>query len=256
MIHPTKIHDGKGIMKAMIFAAGLGSRLRPLTDNLPKALVPIGGKPLLQHVIEKLKEAGVTEIIINLHHFAEQIIDFVERRDRFGIRIEFSDERDQLLNTGGAIKKAAWFFDDGRPFLVHNVDILSNIDLGGLLNHHHESRAQATLVCSARATSRYLLFDERGRLTGWMNEKSGEVKSPFPDFDPSSYQKLAFSGIHMIDPALIDCMKDWPRAFSIIDFYLDLCQKAPILSATPPGYRMIDVGKPEAIAEATRFLSQ
>ncbi|MFA5651349.1 MAG: sugar phosphate nucleotidyltransferase, partial [Proteiniphilum sp.] len=126
-------------MKAMIFAAGLGTRLKPLTNTMPKALVPVGGKPLLQHAIEKLKAAGFDEIIINLHHFPDQIIHFIEANHRFGVRIEFSDEREQLLDTGGAIKKASWFFNDDRPFLIHNVDILSTIDLRELVTHHEKT---------------------------------------------------------------------------------------------------------------------
>ena len=145
-------------MKAMIFAAGLGTRLKPMTNTIPKALVSVGGKPLLQHTIEKLKGAGFDEIIINLHHFPEQIIDFVEANNHFGIRIEYSDEREKLLNTGGAIKKASWFFDDNEPLLIHNVDILSNLDLEWIIDRHREQQTMATLVCSQRKTSRYLFL--------------------------------------------------------------------------------------------------
>ena len=132
-------------MKAMIFAAGLGTRLKPLTDNIPKALVPVAGKPLLQHTIEKLKQSGFDEIIINIHHFGQQIIDFVQENHLFDIRIEFSDEREQLLDTGGGIKKAAWFFDDNEPFLIHNVDILSNVNLHDLYHFHLKNNTAATL---------------------------------------------------------------------------------------------------------------
>src|SRR5690606_32019928 len=155
-------------MKAMIFAAGMGTRLKPLTDTIPKALVPVGGKPLLQHIIEKLKRFGFNEIIINIHHFGQQIIDFVQENNSFDIRIEFSDEREQLLDTGGGIKKAAWFFDDNKPFLVHNVDILSNIDLQELYHFHLKNNTIATLLCSIRQTSRYLLFDTDNHLRGWI----------------------------------------------------------------------------------------
>lgn len=165
-------------MKAMVFAAGMGTRLRPLTDSMPKALVPVAGKPLLQHTIEKLKASGFNEIIINVHHFADRVIDFVRANDDFGIRIEFSDESEKLLDTGGGIKLASWFFDDGQPFLIHNVDILSNIDLTKLVKHYRDSNSVATLVCSERETSRYLLFDGSNRLQAWVNEKTGEVKSP------------------------------------------------------------------------------
>ena len=141
-------------MKAMIFAAGLGTRLKPMTDTIPKALVPIAGKPLLEHVILRLKEAGFDELIVNVHHFPDQIIDFLRANNNFGIRIEISDERDVLLDTGGAIRKAAWFFDDGKPFLVHNVDILSNLNLGDLYHQHLTTNPLATLVVSERDTFR------------------------------------------------------------------------------------------------------
>src|ERR1035437_9615569 len=137
-------------MKAMIFAAGLGTRLKPVTDNLPKALVPIAGKPLLEWVILKLKAAGFDEIIVNVHHFPNQIIDFLKGNDNFGIRIEISDESDSLLDTGGGIRNAAWFFDDGKPFLIHNVDILSNVDLKALYHQHLRTNSLATLVVSKR----------------------------------------------------------------------------------------------------------
>ena len=146
-------------MKAMIFAAGLGTRLKPLTDSTPKALVAVAGKPLLEHVINKLKKAGFDEILINVHHFPDQIIDFVKEHHNFGIRIEFSDERHCLLDTGGGIRKASEFFNDGQPFLVHNVDILSNVDLEALYQFHLNEMPLATLVVSERETSRYLLFD-------------------------------------------------------------------------------------------------
>src|ERR1035437_803539 len=147
----------------MIFAAGLGTRLRPLTDNIPKALVPIAGKPLLEHVILKLKAAGFDEIIVNIHHFPTQIIDFLKEKNNFGIRIEVSNEQAMLLDTGGGIRNAAWFFDDGNPFLVHNVDILSNVNLKALYNEHTQQNSLATLVVSKRDTFRYLLFDEDKR---------------------------------------------------------------------------------------------
>ncbi len=144
----------------MIFAAGLGTRLKPITDSIPKALVPINGKPLLQFVIEKLKMSGFDEIIVNVHHFPDQIIDFLNTNYNFGIHIEVSDERDLLLDTGGGIRKAQWFFDDGKPFLVHNVDILSNVDLKALYHQHLRTNCLATLVVSQRNTFRYLLFND------------------------------------------------------------------------------------------------
>ncbi|MDR1516580.1 MAG: nucleotidyltransferase family protein, partial [Dysgonamonadaceae bacterium] len=222
-------------MKALIFAAGLGTRLKPLTDKQPKALVSIAGKPLLQHVIEKLKAAGFDEIIVNIHHFGSQIIDFVRQNNAFGIRVEFSDEREKLLDTGGGIKKAARFFDDGKPFLIHNVDILSNVDLRAFYQQHLRNASLATLLTNRRETSRYLLFDADDSLQGWINKRSGEVKSPHDNFAPENYRELAFSGIHALSPEIFDEMASFPDTFSIIDFYLSLCAKTPIKSFNPPG---------------------
>jgi NDP-sugar pyrophosphorylase family protein len=243
-------------MKAMIFAAGMGTRLRPLTNSMPKALIPVAGKSLLQHTIEKLKASGFNEVIINVHHFADQIIDHVWANDSFGIRIEFSDESEKLLDTGGGIKRASWFFDDGQPFLIHNVDILSNINLRELVKQHRQSNSVATLVCSERETSRYLLFDEIDRLRGWVNEKTGEVKTPVAHREPSPYRKLAFSGIHLLRPSLFEQMEEMPDTFSIIDFYIQYCDQVVITSYAPKGMQTIDVGKPEALTAAKLFLSQ
>ncbi len=240
-------------MKAMIFAAGLGTRLKPLTDTIPKALVPIGGKPLLQHTIEKLKLSGFDEIIINIHHFGQQIIDFVQENHLFDIRIEFSDEREQLLDTGGGIKKASWFFDDNKPFLIHNVDILSNINLHDLYQFHLKKNTAATLLCSARQTSRYLLFDHNNHLKGWINKKTGEVKSPFHGIDPTDYQQLAFSGIHILTPSILSYMKAYKEKFSIIDFYLSVCDKVKLTAFIPDDLHVIDVGKIDSLTEADNF---
>ena len=243
-------------MKAMIFAAGLGTRLKPLTDTLPKAMVPISGKPLLQHVIEKLKASGFDEIIINVHHFAEQIIDFVQANNNFGIHIEISDEREMLLDTGGGIKKAAHFFNTGKPFLIHNVDILSDINLTKLYAEHQKNDAHATLLVSERKTSRYLLFDDENRLRGWINKQTGEVKSPFLNFNPSACKARAFAGIHVLSPDIFAYMDDFPDKFSIIDFYLSVCGKAKIEAFNPPHLSLLDVGKIDSLEEANRFLSK
>ena len=161
----------------MIFAAGLGTRLKPLTDRIPKALVPVNGIPMLQHVILKLKQAGFTEIVINIHHFGEQIIDFLQAHQNFGITIHISDEREELLDTGGGIKKAIPFFSGNEPFLVHNVDILSDTDLKALYDYHQQSTNDATLLVSQRETSRYLLFDkDNARLCGWINKQTLQTK--------------------------------------------------------------------------------
>jgi NDP-sugar pyrophosphorylase family protein len=240
-------------MKAMIFAAGLGTRLKPLTDSLPKALVPIAGKSLLEHVILKLKSAGFNEIIVNVHHFPDQIIEFLKSNDNFGIRIEVSDERDMLLDTGGGIRKAAWFFDDGKPFLVHNVDILSNVDLEALYNQHLRTNSLATLVVSQRNTFRYLLFDDNLRLNGWINEKTGETK-PANLKKIELYNKLAFSGIQILSPKIFDLMKELEPKFPIMDFYLSNAATQTISGFVPQNYNMLDVGKLNVLDEAERFV--
>ena len=243
-------------MKAMIFAAGLGTRLKPLTDVMPKALVEVNGQPLLQLVIEKLKAEGFDEIIVNVHHFAEKIIDFIEANNHFDICIEISDERESLLDTGGGIKKASWFFDDEKPFLIYNVDILSNIRLKELYEYHLHQKSLATLVCSERKTSRYLLFDRENALKGWINEKTGETKSPLTNFNSEIYQKLAFSGIHVLDPSIFSYMKDFPEKFSIIDFYLSICNKTIIKAYIPKHFELLDVGKIDALEKANKFVER
>ncbi len=242
-------------MKAMIFAAGLGTRLKPLTDTVPKALIPVGGKPLLQHVIEKLKNSGVDEIIINVHHFANQIIKFIELNNSFDIRIEFSDETEELLDTGGAIKKASWFFDDGKPFLIHNVDILSNINLDELYKYHLREGVDAVMVVSLRDTSRYLLFSKEGRLSGWTNVQTNEIKSPYLDIKVEDYSKYAFSGIHIFNPSLFECFEEFGNKFSIIDFYLDICKRKEVISFVPDNFSMVDVGKIDTLNEIEKMVS-
>jgi NDP-sugar pyrophosphorylase family protein len=232
-------------MKAMILAAGLGTRLRPITDSLPKALVPVDGKPMLEHLILKLKAAGFREIVINIHHLGEQIIDFLAANDNFGIKINISDERGYLLDTGGGIKQAAKFLtDNNEPFLVHNVDILSNVDLKAFYNHHVETGPLATLLVSKRVTSRYLLFDKDNKLCAWHNRDTGELKSFFPNFDAQKYTEYAFGGIHVISPQLIEWMEEWTGKFSIINFYLSICAKTNIQAYSPNGIQLIDIGKP------------
>jgi NDP-sugar pyrophosphorylase family protein len=238
----------------MIFAAGLGTRLKPLTDTMPKALVPINGKPLLQHVIEKLSAAGFTEIVINIHHFREQIIRFLQENNNFGLNIHLSDESDKLLDTGGGIRKAAAFLNGDVPFLVHNVDILSNADLKALYNIHIQQKSMATLLVSQRKTSRYLLFDEQNRLKGWMNELTGEVKSSYPDFSPEKHRRFAFAGIQVISPEIFDLMKNRPDKFSIIDFYLSIAAEVEIKGYPVDDLKMIDVGKIDSLREAEEFL--
>ena len=253
-------------MKAMIFAAGLGTRLKPITDTMPKALVPVCGQPLLYHVITKLVAAGYDDIIVNVHHFPDQIIDYLCIND-FGAHITISDERDFLRETGGGIKHVRPLIDSfaslgmtAEPFLVHNVDIISNLDLKWLREQHRED-ALATIVVSERETQRYFLFDEEGRLKGWTNVKTGEVRSPYGDIDPNRYRKLAFAGIHLMSPAIFDAFDKlgFGERFSITDFYLKACAEYPIYAAVPPGFKMVDVGKfdtlPEAEATCASILS-
>lgn len=237
----------------MIFAAGLGTRLKPLTDTMPKALVPVGGKPLLEILIGKLKEAGYTDVVINVHHFAQQIVDFVEKNGSFGMNISFSDETVQLLETGGGIRHAAPMLEGDSPFLVHNVDILSNVDLEDF--HSTGLANDATLLVSSRDTQRYLLFDDDMRLVGWTNIATGEVKSPYKDIDVGRCQKFAFAGIHTFSPRLFPSMHSWPDKFSIIDFYLSVCKDAVIKGVVKSDLRLIDVGKLDTIVQAENFLN-
>jgi len=241
-------------MKALIFAAGLGTRMKHLTGSMPKAMVPVAGKPLLQHTIEKLKLHGFDEIIVNVHHFADQVISFLDENNRFGIRIEISDERDMLLETGGGIKKAAHFFDDGKPFLVHNVDMLSDVDLRKMYETHLESAADATLLMKRVDADRSLLFDENNCLRGWVNSMTGEVKSPVSGFDPSIYGKYSFGGIHILSPSVLSEMDQWSGKFSIIDYYLSVALKKDIRAYVQNDCFLLDVGKPEALEAAEKFV--
>lgn len=229
-------------MKALVFAAGLGTRLKPLTDTMPKALVPVNGVPLLQQVVEKLVAAGYDEIVINVHHFADMIRDFVATHDSFGVRITFSDETDLLRETGGGIRHAAPLLEGEEPFLVHNVDILSNLDLAWFRAQHRPGDL-STILVSERPTQRYFLFDEDGLLVGWTNLATGEVRSPWPGIDPDHCTRLAFSGIHYISPAIFPLMHDWPEKFSIVDFYLAVCRTHAVRAAVMPGLVLHDVGK-------------
>ena len=232
-------------MKAMIFAAGLGTRLKPLTDTMPKALVPLGGKPLLQWQVEKLREAGITDIVVNVHHFPDQIIDAIREHEGWGCRIQVSDERDCLLETGGGLRKAKALLGTDEPVLTCNVDILSNIDLKALLAAYDDSAS--LLVVSDRQTQRYLCFDEQHTLCGWTNIATGELKG-------QDGHQLAFSGMQILSPdalALLDTMPE--ERFSLIDFYLRTMQRVPFRAYVPTDYRMMDVGKINQLAEAEAF---
>ena len=240
-------------MNAFIFAAGLGTRLKPLTDTMPKALVPVGGKPLLAHVIEKLKAAGCKKIVINIHHFGEMIIDYVKSQNNFGVEILFSDERQMLLETGGAIKHAVDLLGD-EPFLIHNVDILSNVDLKALIAAHSKADSAATLLVSKRNSSRALLFGAEGNLTAWTNKTTGEVKTPYESVDIATLEEFAFSGIHIFSPRLFKYFGEYPEKFSIIDFYLNTCKDENIKAYTQEGLQLLDVGKLDSLERAEEFV--
>lgn len=244
-------------MKAMIFAAGLGTRLKPLTDHMPKALVPVAGKPMLEHVICKLKESGFTEIVINIHHFGEQILDFLKANNNFGLTIHISDERDELLDTGGGVKKAATFFQGNEPFLIHNVDILSDTNLKELYDYHVQSGNDATLLASKRQTVRYLLFDSKNRLSGWVNKNTLQTKPKGFVYDENLYKEYAFSGIHVASPSLFKYMDhNWTGKFSIMDFYLQTCNTAQLGGCLKENLNLIDIGKPETLEKAQEFLTE
>ena len=236
----------------MIFAAGLGTRLKPLTDTMPKALVRVGGQPLIWHVIMKLKAAGYERIVVNVHHFAQQIIDYLQANDNFGLDIRISDETSGLLETGGGIKKALPLFDSSEPILIHTVDILSNLDFNSL---SMVAPPDALLVVSQRNTKRYLLFDDEMILDGWTNIETGEVRSPYPALDPTDLKRLAFSGIHMIWPRLFPLFQDMPERFGIIDFYLKYCHQCAFLGYEKKDLRLMDVGKLDTLDQAESFAS-
>ena len=241
-------------MKAFVFAAGLGTRLKPITDTMPKALVPIQGKPLLGHVMEKLQGCGMADYVINIHHFGEQIIDYLQQ-NWSGVPVAISDERTALLETGGAIKKARSILGS-ESFLIHNVDILSNANLAQLAAEHTNKKAAATLLVSNRKSSRYLLFDKDMRLKAWTNTQTGEIKSPYSDIDISTLTPYAFGGIHCFSPLLFDEMDTYPDKFSIIDFYLDQCLKYPIYGWVQEDLQLLDVGKLDALDLANVYVAQ
>ena len=228
--------------KAMILAAGLGTRLKPLTDHVPKALLEWEGKPLLEHVILKLKSEGFTSIIINVHHHAGMIMDFVEKKGRFGIRIEFSHEKEQLLDTGGGIANASWFFGPD-PFLVYNVDVMSDINLRALLQAHSESGAMATLAVKERVTSRSLLMSDDGFLKGWRDNRTGETI--LTGSSDSGLTPIAFSAIQVMDPGIFELFPG-DKCFPLMPFYLELARTHPVYLYRHDRDRWTDMGKLES----------
>lgn len=275
----------------MIFAAGLGTRLKPLTDTMPKALVRVGGEPLIKRVIMNLAAAGVDRIVVNVHHFAEQIIDYLKDNDNFGLDIRISDETDGLLETGGGIKKAAPLFDPAAPILIHNVDILSNVDLrefyqiasqsekgkvkseesecgsekGKVENEEGRGKNEESNYCDAvdavllvswRKTKRYLLFNDDMKLVGWTNIETGEVRSPYPELNPKECRMYAFAGIHALSPRLLKMMDEFPDRFGIIDFYLKACATHNIKGYVKDDLKLMDIGKLDTLAQAEEFLKE
>jgi NDP-sugar pyrophosphorylase family protein len=246
-------------MKAMIFAAGMGTRLKPITDSIPKALVPVCGEPLLRHVITKLAAAGIDDFVVNVHHFADKIISYLGNEDFTGLKIAVSDETELLLETGGGILHARDLLLEGEPadgrFLVHNVDILSDLDIPWFLDEWHPG-ALAALLVSPRKTQRYLLFDGAMRLAGWTNLATGEVRSPYRGLDPSRCTMLAFSGIHQVSNSVFDVMESegMGERFPIMDFYLRVCDRFPIYGIKPASLELTDVGKLDTLAAAEDFI--
>ena len=285
----------------MILAAGLGTRLKPLTDTMPKALVPVGGTPLLDLNIRRLQAQGYNRFVVNVHHFAQQIIDHIAAHypqdspftsqplslttnsSPLTPKILISDETEQLLETGGGLKKAQDLFRDGEPILIHNVDILDNVDYDWFASQHLPDE-DAVLLVSRRKTKRYLLFDNAMRLMGWMNIETGEVKSPFQwlreaeltiDEDLSVHAQpnsqfstlksqfsistptlraFAFSGIHSFSPHLFPLMERFPDRFPIIDFYLSVCHRSHIVGLLKDDLKVLDVGKLDSLEQAEQFI--
>ncbi len=237
-------------MKAMILAAGLGTRLRPLTNDRPKALVEVCGRPLLEITLSRLRKFRVREVIVNVHHFADMVIEYLKKNENFGMRIEISRE-EELLDTGGGLKKAAWFFLEdsaGRdePFLLHNVDVISSIDFGRMMQFHREPNALATLAVQERETSRYLLFDEHMQLCGRRAGRDGKSEVVRAS---EKMQALAFSGVHIISPRIFEKMTE-EGAFSIIATYLRLAAQEKVLGFRADEYYWRDLGRVESVAQA------
>lgn len=268
----------------MIFAAGMGTRLKPLTDTMPKALVRVGGEPLIKRVIMNLAAAGVDHIVVNVHHFSQKIIDYLKANDNFGIDIKISDETENLLDTGGGLRKAAGLFHKNYPILIHNVDILSNVDLHKFYTLDPKvncpdcgiphQKAGAQVLVSWRKTKRYLVFNDMMRLVGWVNIETGEAKSPYEDVKAALRREhypikatdkpltinglrlFAFSGIHLVYPELFTYMLGEPDKFPIVDFYLSVCHRVPIKGYLKTDLKLMDVGKLDTLQEAESFLKE
>ena len=243
MVNEKMVNDK--MVHGLIFSAGLGTRLKPLTDTMPKALVPLAGKSLLQWQVEKLREAGITDIVVNVHHFPDMIVDAIRANDGWGTHITISDERDCLLDTGGGLRKAGSLMGNG-PVLACNVDILSNIDIKTLVAHYEETGV-SQLVVSERQTQRYLCFNGENLLCGWTNIATGELKG-------LDGRHLAFSGMQILNEDVLSRLQQMEETkFSLIPFYLDIMKEVPLHAYVPENYRMMDVGKIDQITEAELF---
>ncbi|MDO4510235.1 MAG: nucleotidyltransferase family protein, partial [Bacteroidales bacterium] len=242
-------------MKAMVFAAGLGTRLRPYTNDRPKALVEVGGVTMLERVITHLASCGVDDITVNIHHFGDKIIDFLESKNNFGLNIHISDERDLLLDTGGGLIKARKFLDGDEPFIVHNADVLTDLDLRAMYDFHVSHDALSTILVKSRETQRYFLFDHEQRLSGWINKATGETKPAGVVYDPEKLNTLAFGCVHILSPAIFDVLEEYSqgkgKVFSIAPFYAEECHRHKIYGYQhPTPYNWLDIGKPETLAQA------
>ena len=243
-------------MQAMILSAGMGTRLKPFTDAHPKALAMVNGKTVLQRNVEYLQGYGITDIIVNVHHFAGQVIEAIEQSKGWGSNITISNESGILLETGGGIKKAAEFLKQSPDCLVMNVDVLTNLDVNALLEHHNASQALATLATTDRTSSRYLLFNKQGLLSGWKNDSTGEIKPPGLPTQTSmaSLQPLAFSGIQVLSKTIFRQIA-FNGKFSMIDVYLDLCGRFRIVSFDHSDSDFIDIGTPERLEQAASMFA-
>lgn len=244
-------------MKAMIFAAGLGTRLKPITDSIPKALVKVGDKPALQHVIEHIKSVGITDIVVNVHHFSEQIYQFLQDNDSFGLNISISDESELLLDTGGGLLKALSLLGEDEPVILHNADILTDAPLSIMIESHLKSSADATLLAWDRATSRKFLFSTEGYMHGWINTITNETRPA--SINHIDLIPLAFGGVHIVGSSLFKALKDYRakvgEVFSITPFYIDACRNANIRCFIPTSpFNWYDVGRPESLARASEFV--
>jgi N-acetyl-alpha-D-muramate 1-phosphate uridylyltransferase len=239
-------------MKAIVFAAGLGTRLYPLTADKPKAMVELSGKPLIYYAIEKLKKSGVDELVVNVHHFADVLVNYLNTTD-FGVEIRISDERDCLLDTGGGLFKAQQFFTGNEPFIAYNVDVISTVDLREVLKFHNEKSPIATLVVRDRETSRYFRFNEEHQLVGWENLSTGKFTESRPS---ETYFRRAFSGIQILSPSIFELYPFDGAPFSMTSLYLKLSQDFPIFGFFDRSDYWLDLGKMGQIENAERWIDQ